>query len=246
MDPAAIDEAYRLEDDHWWYVGKRLLVAALLADVFGDPSLRLLDVGCGTGGVLAALKERTRIVGVDRSLRALGYSRRRGVAELACSEAHRLPFGRATFDGILLLDVLEHVVDDTLVLRDVRMLLAPGGFVLVSVPAFQFLWGTHDQTVGHVRRYRARALREALERTGFVVQRLTHTNVVAFPPAVVARAILGRLGLRRREGTDFQVHRPAVNRALIAAYRLEAAALRHIGRLPVGVSIAALATTTAP
>src|SRR5207249_11009409 len=128
MDAAAIDEAYRLEDDHWWYVGKRLLVAALLADVLGDPSLRLLDVGCGTGGVLAALKERTRIVGVDRSLRALGYSRRRGVAELACSEAHRLPFGRATFDGILLLDVLEHVVDDTLVLRDVRMLLAPGGF----------------------------------------------------------------------------------------------------------------------
>ena len=115
--------------------------------------------------------------------------------------------------------------------------------MLVSVPAFQFLWGKHDETVGHVRRYRARMLRELLERAGFVVRRLTHTNVIAFPPAVVARAVLGRLGLRRRQGTDFQVHRPAVNRALIAAYRLEAAALRHVGRLPVGVSIAALAMT---
>ena len=108
MDAAAIDEAYRLEDDHWWFVGKRLIVGALLEDALGDPSLRLLDVGCGTGGVLAALKDRTRIIGVDRSPRALGYCRRRGVAELACSEAHRLPFGRGTFDGILLLDVLEH------------------------------------------------------------------------------------------------------------------------------------------
>ena len=117
--------------------------------------------------------------------------------------------------------------------------------MLVSVPAFQFLWGTHDEAVGHMRRYRARTLRDTLERTGFVVRRLTHTNVVAFPPAVVARTILGRLGLRRRHGTDFQVHARAVNRALISAYRLEAAVLRHIGRLPVGVSIAALATTTA-
>ena len=77
------------------------------------------------------------------------------------------------------------------------------------------------------------------------IRRLTHTNVVAFPPAVVARTILGRLGLRRRHGTDFQVHARALNRALISAYRLEAAVLRHVGRLPVGVSIAALATTTA-
>lgn len=241
MDPREIEEMHRLEDEHWWFVGKRLLVASLLEPLLGRPGLRLLDVGCGTGGVLADLDQRTRTVGVDRSPLALAYCRERGVARVVCASGDRLPFAAASFDLVLLLDVLEHCPDETVVLGGVRGLLRPGGTVLVSVPAFDFLWSAHDRRLQHVRRYTARRLRRALERAGFAVRRLTYTNVVAFPPAVVLRGVLERLGVRAPR-SDFRTHAPWVNRALTTAYRLEARALRGGLRLPLGLSVAALAT----
>jgi SAM-dependent methyltransferase len=241
MDDAAIDEMSAFEDHHWWFVGKRLLVAALLGERLDRPGLRILDVGCGTGGVLAHLGARVATVGVDRSVQALGHSRRRGVAAVACADMDRLPFGPARFDLVLLLDVIEHFADDAAVLRAVRPLLRPGGAVLVSVPAFQALFGEHDVALRHFRRYSPGGLRRALEAGGFTVRRLTYTNVAALPPAALVRGLLPRLGLRRRAGTDLYEHAPWVNRVLIGLYRLEAAALRVLPRLPPGLSVAAVA-----
>jgi hypothetical protein len=139
-----------------------------------------------------------------------------------------------------MLDVLEHVADEGGLLGAVRALLRPGGTVLVSVPAFQFLWSIHDEVLQHVRRYTARRLRGALEASGFDVHRLTYTNVVAFLPAVVVRGLLPHLGFGRVAGTDFTVGSAWLNRALVATYRLEARAVRRL-RLPLGLSVAAVA-----
>lgn len=243
MEQAAIEEMYRLEDRHWWFLGKRLLAGALLGDrLTREPRPRILDVGCGTGGLLADVGRTARAVGVDGSRLALGYCRRRGVRDLACADAGRLPFRSGSFDVVMMFDVLEHYVDEVALLGDVRRLLRPAGVLVVSVPAFEFLWSVHDDVVHHVRRYTARRLRRALGAGGFAVQRLTYTNTVAFPPAVIVRGILQRLGLLRVEGTDFREHRPWVNRALLATYRLEVSALRRLDRLPLGLSVAALAT----
>jgi SAM-dependent methyltransferase len=244
VDAAEIDEMRRLEDDHWWFVGKRLLVASLLEHVLARTDLRVLDVGCGTGGILGHLRTRARTFGVDRSPLALAYTRGRGVTHVACADGDRLPFAPGSFDVILMLDVLEHYRDEGALLTAVRALLRPSGALLVSVPAFQFLWSAHDEVLQHVRRYTARRLRGVLERGGFTVRHLTHTNVVAFPPALVVRGLLPRLGVRRAPGTDFRVHAPWVNRALIATYRLESLALRRGLRIPLGLSVAALATPT--
>lgn len=241
MEAAEIDEMRILEDGHWWFVGKRLLVAALLEGEFARPGRRVLDVGCGTGGVLAHLAGWTAAFGVDRSPRALQHCRERGIERVACAEAGGLPFAPASFDVVLLLDVLEHVADESALLRAVRRLLRPRGVVLVSVPAFQFLWSTHDDVLMHLRRYTARGLRQALERGGFTVRRLTYTNVAAFAPALVVRGVLQRMGVLRARGTDFRAHAAWVNRTLLATYELEAALLRRRGRLPVGLSVAALA-----
>ena len=242
MEPAAIEQMYQIENHHWWFVGKRLLVAVLLGEVLDTGRLRILDIGCGTGAVLAHFKERARAVGVDHSPLALAYCRKRGLALLACADGERLPFVPASFDVILMLDVLEHAIDDVGLLRAVGALLRPGGMVLVSVPAFQGLWSPHDEVLHHLRRYTARGLRRVMNEAGFVVERLTYTNVAAFPPAAIARGILPRVGLARPAGTtDFRVHTPWVNRALIAAYQLEALALRHVRSLPIGLSVAALA-----
>lgn len=240
MDDATIDEMYALEDRHWWFLGKRLLVAALLSSVELH-GRRVLDVGCGTGGVLSTIGARAVAVGVDRSRAALRYCRRRGIRQLACADGDRLPFAPDTFDVVTMLDVLEHFEDEAGLLANVRALLRPGGSVLVSVPAFQFLWSAHDEVLHHVRRYTAGRLRRALAAADFVVDRLTYTNVVAFPPAVVVRGVIGRLRGGAAAVTDFEEHGPLVNGSLLATYRLEAALIRRGWRLPVGLSVAAVA-----
>ena len=241
METVEIDEMYRLENHHWWFVGKRLLVDALLAGVL-RPGSRVLDVGCGTGAMLAHLGARARTVGADRSVRALEYCRRRGLGTLVRADGDRLPFAPRTFDVVLLLDALEHFADEGSLLASVHGVVRPGGTVLVSVPAYQFLWSAHDESLHHVRRYTGATLRRALEQSGFVVRRLTYTNTVALPPALLVRGVLGRFGLSRRPGTDFAIASEPLNGVLIAIYRLEARALRHIRRLPFGLSVAALAT----
>lgn len=241
MDDASIDEMAAFEDHHWWFVGKRLLVSSLLADRLRRPGLRILDVGCGTGGVLAHLSAYGTTVGVDRSPRAAHHSRTRGVTHVAVADMDRLPFGPAAFDLVLMLDVLEHFADEARVLDGVRRILRPDGALLVSVPAFQALFSQHDVVLQHVRRYAAPQLRRTLEENGFAVQRLTYTNVAALPPAAIVRGLLPRLGVHRAAGTDFRVHADWVNRMLTGAYRLEAAALRVLPRLPAGLSVAAIA-----
>jgi 2-polyprenyl-3-methyl-5-hydroxy-6-metoxy-1,4-benzoquinol methylase len=241
MDDAAIDEMAAFEDHHWWFVGKRLLVSALVGDRLDRPGLRILDVGCGTGGVLANLARHGSAIGVDRSVQALRHTARRGVAGVACADMDKLPFGPARFDLVMMLDVIEHFADDRAVVAAARRVLRPSGTLLVSVPAFQALFSEHDVTLQHFRRYTARQLRTVLEAGGFVVRRLTYTNVVALPPAALVRGLLPRLGIRRPAGTDFREHAPWVNRALIGVYRAEAAALRARVRMPFGLSVAAVA-----
>lgn len=241
MDDASIDEMAAYEDHHWWFVGKRLLVSALLHDRL-RAGMRILDVGCGTGGVLAHLAPYGRTIGVDRSVQALRHTARRGVSGVACADMDRLPFHDGEFDLVTMLDVLEHFADDRAVAVEARRVLRPDGTLLVSVPAFQALFSEHDVTLHHFRRYSAPQLRRALEGGGFVLRRLTYTNVAALPPAAVVRGILPRLGVRRPAGTDFREHAPWVNRALLGVYRAEAAMLRLAGRLPFGLSVAAIAT----
>jgi SAM-dependent methyltransferase len=238
MDDASIHEMFALEDRHWWFLGKRLLVAALLSNV-DLRGRRVLDVGCGTGGVLSALGADAVAVGVDRSRAALTYCRRRGIRNLACADGDKLPFAPGSFDVVTMLDVLEHFADEAALLASVRALLAPGGTLLVSVPAFQFLWSAHDEVLQHVRRYTAGRLERVLAAADLVVERVTYTNVVAFAPAVVVRGIIGRF--RRGGGaTDFSEQDAFVNEALLATYRMEAAAIRRGRRLPVGLSVAAV------
>jgi SAM-dependent methyltransferase len=246
MDDVSIDEMAALEDRHWWFVGKRLLVAALLGERLARPGLRVLDVGCGTGGVLAHLADRAATAGVDRSRQALAHCRRRGLPHLACADMDRLPFASASFDLVLMLDVLEHFTDDVAVVARVRPLLRPGGTLFVSVPAHQALWSAHDEALQHVRRYDVRGLKRALEAGGFAIRRLTYTNVAALPPAALVRGVLPKLGLGAGDGTDFRTYPAWLNRLLVGAYRLEAAALRALPRMPFGLSIAAVAEVADP
>jgi SAM-dependent methyltransferase len=228
-----------IEDDHWWFVGKRLILAALLE---ADPGRgRLLDLGCGTGGVLREVAPRRACVGLDRSALALRVCRRKGNRGLARGDLAALPFAAASFDTVLALDVIEHLDDDVAFLRRAAGLVAPGGRLLVAVPAFQILWSRHDETLEHRRRYRASQLEAALRAAGLRVERTTYTNFFVFPVAALWRILSYRLGLGRLAPRhDFWPVPRLVNALLVRLYALEARLLRRLD-LPVGVSVVCVA-----
>lgn len=232
------------EDDQWWFVGKRLLVRALLGAA--DPSGRVLDLGCGMGGVLRELGRAATCFGTDRSAYALRVCRDKGAARLARADLTAPPFRAGAFDTVLALDVIEHLDDDVAFLREAGALLAPGARLVIVVPAFPLLWSQHDETFQHRRRYTTHTLEAAVRAAGLSPQRITYLHALIFPVALVWRVASRTLGLGRvAPKHDFWPIPRWLNRLLARAYAIEA---RWVARfdLPFGVSAACVATRREP
>lgn len=230
---------YRVErsvsQDHWWFRGRRRILTRLLADLGLPPDACILDAGCGTGANTPTLAAHGRVFGVDASPVPLGLARD-GRAVLARLE--RLPFASGSFDLVAALDLLEHLDDDTAGVREVARVLAPGGRLLVFVPAFEQLWGLQDDVSDHRRRYTAHSLRGLLTRAGLGVRRLSYFNTALFLPILAAR--LAMRVIRPPVATENNLTTPALNRLFGAVFGAEASLLARAD-LPIGVSLLALA-----
>ncbi len=236
-------ELYRqmrdLEDRHWWFVGRRAIVASLLRSSSLPEGARMLDLGCGTGGNLAMLSEFGQVVGAELDEHAAQLAQERGLAPVVRGKLpHGLPLDAGVFHCVTLLDVLEHIDDDRATLETVNRLLAPAGQLLITVPAFPFLWGAHDVAHHHQRRYRAKGLRQLLETTGYEITTLSYCNTWLFPVAAVVR-LLRRYFPGGSSGTELSLPPAPVNTLLAAVFASE----RHLLRmgLPFGVSLVVLA-----
>lgn len=228
------------EDRHWWYGGLRSLVVESLARAFpGGLAGTVVDVGCGTGGTLAAVRARfapRAYVGIDVELRALAHCRRRGLASVVQASANALPLRPASADAMLCLDVLYYAsIDPRRALSRFYETLRPGGVLVLNLPAFESLRGEHDAAVGIARRFRRPDVRALCEEAGFRVQGLTYWNAALFLPMLLWRW-LSRW--RRRGPARSDVGREprwldAVGRRVLAA---EVAAARWVG-LPFGSSL---------
>jgi Methylase involved in ubiquinone/menaquinone biosynthesis len=228
---------FAYEDRYWWFVARRRLALDWLARA-APGARRVLDLGCGTGALLGELGRGTIGYGVDRSEVALEYCRERGRRRLVLADAEALPFADRSLDAIVATDVIEHVAGDARAAAEARRVLRPGGVVILSVPAFAWLWGPHDVALMHHRRYRRAQVRALLEEAGFRVEKLSYSVFFLFPAVVAIRA-LDRL----RKGEP-EVRLPPVpgwlNRMLVALHALEA---RLAWRLPLpwGSSVVAVA-----
>src|SRR5438034_10140492 len=168
-----------VEDQHWWYVGRRRIIASWVESVcreLGPRRPRILDVGCGTGANLQMLAEFGVAEGVDVSAEALDFCRARGLAEVKQGEAESLPFEDASFDLVTGLDVVEHLDDDIAGLSEMRRVLRPDGCAVLFVPAFMFLWGVQDDISNHRRRYTLPELKQRLKEAGLAVERASYAN----------------------------------------------------------------------
>lgn len=243
MADEKIEVLGRVEDRHWWHRAKRDLVAEVLATAGATGPV--LDIGCGTGAVLARLAAEGHhpVFGTDLSPVALDAARRRGPSVVR-AEAERVPFRAAAAGVVVSLDVIEHLDDDAAALREYRRVLRPGGLVVIAVPAYAWAWSDHDVSLGHRRRYRRSRLRAVAEAAGFDVVALSHFHSWLTPVAYVVRRTPVR-HLVRGEQEEASMGRPVLNRLLGRMAALE----RAIGRrrpIPVGLSILLVARPRPP
>ena len=194
MDSSLWDAIEKVERRHWWFRGRRDLVASVLGSRLG-PGSRVLDVGCGTGFVLERLAQDFDAWGLEPEASVRARARPEIRSRILSGSTDDLTAVESnSFDAVTLLDVLEHIDDDRAALRNVLPALRPGGFVLATVPAFPSLWSSHDELNQHRRRYSRRTFRTLLDDAGLAPSVVTFVNARLFPLAMVHRALARVVG----------------------------------------------------
>src|SRR5947199_6545096 len=167
MDQLLMRTMLDVDEHHWWYRGRRRIIRAELNRL---PLLRpacVLDAGCGSGRTLQELVDYGEVSGIELNADAAAIARARGLGEVREGRLEELPWDDATFDLVTCLDVIEHVPDDAAALAEIRRVCRPGGWLLVTVPAYQALWSRHDEANHHYRRYSRSSLRVAARAGGW-------------------------------------------------------------------------------
>jgi SAM-dependent methyltransferase len=228
---------FGVEDRHWWYVGVRREVEPWLERLQQrrPGPLRVLDAGCGTGGLLANLRTNAWKVGVEISPEGIRLARSRGVT-LVRGSVSALPFADSSFDAVVSIDVLCHSgVQEAQAVAEATRVLRPGGLLLAQVPAFEFLKGAHDAAVWTKRRYRRKEVTRLLSGAGLAIRRSTYRNALLFPFAALVRLFgRGRRIPRDRARSDVRPVPPLVNALLSGVLTAE----RKFARgFPFGLSV---------
>jgi SAM-dependent methyltransferase len=243
--PAEIEE-----DKHWWFAGRTWSLLNMIDRVVEpDGQKRVLDIGCGAGNMFHHLARYGSVVGVDNNPKPLEVARERGY-DVRDGLAEELPFEADAFELVSLLDTVEHCEDDMAVLRECYRVCAPGGHLVITVPAFMWLWSHNDVLNDHKRRYTVKELEEKLVRVGFRLNRMTYNNFFVFPlaaPLVLLRRNTAQepdLGSPHFDDESYQVEMepapPLLNTILSGVTWTESQVLRRLN-LPVGTSIICIA-----
>jgi len=197
----------------------------------------VLDAGCGSGRNMVELARLGAVTGIELSRTSVSLARARLLGEVVEGSVLDMPFDSDSFDLAASLDVIEHLDVDLDALRELRRVVAPGGFLLVTVPAYEWLWSGHDEINHHHRRYTRRSLQRVAEQAGWQQMRTTYFNSLLLPVAIVLRA-LDRLSTKTTESSlDLWVPPEPLNWLLERPLALEAAMIGRGGRIPAGLSL---------
>jgi SAM-dependent methyltransferase len=233
-------QTHQAEDRHWWYRGRRTVLDGVIAGLGLPAHARILDAGCGSGRNMIELARHGTVTGVELSDTSVELARARGAGEVIAGSLLEMPFPDGSFDLAVSLDVIEHLEDDLAALRELRRTVAPGGSLLLTVPAYQWLWSGHDVVNHHHRRYTRRSLRKVAEQAGWRQVRTTYFNSLLLPVAIVLR-LLERLNTNTTESSlDLWVPPEPLNWLLERPLALEAAVIARGAPIPAGLSLLAV------
>jgi SAM-dependent methyltransferase len=232
-------DLYKNEERYWWSVIHRQVALSMWRRFSGSSSgCRILDAGCGSGAFLSILQKQAKAYGIDSSLRACGLcaDKRNNVVQ---ADIRQLPFRENSFDAVFALDLIEHAEEESDVLNEIYRVCSPGGTCIITVPAWDSLWGERDSYLGHKRRYTAKKLRIALESARFKIIKCSYIYTLLFPILYIRNKIRGCLGYRQIKTDIFAVAEP-LNKFLINLFGLEIKLLPWVG-FPFGTSIVCVA-----
>lgn len=232
---------YKIEKEHWWFTARqKIILEYIKKHVNISKETTLLDVGCGTGAIIEMLSNHFNTYGLDSSPQAIEFCRKRGLTNLFQGNLESFNKDRK-FDIITILDVIEHIDDDVKLLRQSNELLKENGSVVVTVPAFQFLWSYHDIVTHHKRRYTKNQLIKVVKSAGFQIKHITYFNSLLFPIAVLKRMASKIIGFK--DTSDLNIPPQLINKLLKLIFQSEAEIINRIS-LPLGLSLLCLGEKT--
>ncbi|MFY9462914.1 MAG: class I SAM-dependent methyltransferase [Candidatus Sungiibacteriota bacterium] len=240
---------FELETVYWWFVGRRIILADTIQRHIASPVEQAFDIGCGTGGNLPILSRFSKaVIGLDTSPQALDYCRSRGWSSVELIQKDGiLRFADATADLVTMLDILEHVADERPLLAEIRRILRPDGLLIVTVPAFQFLWSEHDAALHHYRRYTKQHIIRLLADQGFEIISASYVITFSFPLIVLYRVLKGALNFfsTNTAKTSYVRLPDILNTFFIRILAWESKLLAYI-TFPFGTSVLVVATKLKP
>ncbi len=237
MEKILYDEMWQTESEHWWFRARREILAKTIA-TFVPKGAPILDVGCGTGFILEKLQHDYHAHGLDHAEVAVNYCHQRGLTFVKQGL-----LGEETFDGkkfrlISFFDIIEHMEDDLTMISIAKSYLSDDGYLMITVPAFQFLWSAHDEIHHHKRRYTKESLKNLLEKAGYTVRYITYFNTLLFPMIALIRAVGNLTG--RRNASDAKPTNQIINDMLYRIFHSECMFIPKVS-FPFGVSLLAVA-----
>lgn len=244
MELEVYHQANNLKDKHWWFLGRKEIISAILRTYLKGANFQILDVGCGAGTSLPILIKFGNLIGVDKSSQAIKFCQKKGYTQIKKGDATSLPFKDESFNLIAALDLLEHIKDDQRALTEFARVCKKDGWLIISVPAFSFLWGENDIATHHMRRYEKEDLRRKIEKSGFVIRKLSYFNFFLFPLFLIwhlGYKIKKIMKKNKRPRSTLSFNLPALaNKFFILFFTQEAKFLPKIN-LPFGLSLICLA-----
>jgi 2-polyprenyl-3-methyl-5-hydroxy-6-metoxy-1,4-benzoquinol methylase len=250
MDPSLYQEMYEMESTHWWFSAKHAIVLSLLDRYLPRKSssrLTVCDLGCGCGAMLSALKQAGYDAeGIDNNDNALRYCASRGVTTRKAILPELSGLEENSYDAVLMLDVLEHLADPKAGFTAALRLARPGGIVICTVPAFQWLWTQRDVFHHHNKRYNRRDLMETLLSADSVASVwVSYMNTFLFPLAFLERMANRWFELRKKPKDLHLVPRP-INAVLSTIFSSERFFFVRRIRFPYGLSLVGVVQKSTP
>lgn len=230
-----------LEKTYWWHVGRNFIIKCFLDKRFSILSSfhnnLILDVGCGTGGNFPLLKKYGQVIGIDDSTLALSLVEKQHYKKLICGIASAMPFDSFSFDCVVLTDVLEHISDnlELVVLSECLRVLKIGGGLIISVPAYPWLWSGHDEVLNHKRRYMMKEIITKIENSGFKIVQSSYAIFFLAPLIIIYRLIQKLFGSQQK--TSYVLCPQPVNFFFITLLRFESFLIKKGLSFPMGTSI---------
>jgi SAM-dependent methyltransferase len=237
--PNPYDVENKVESFHWWFVVRRKLLKSILSSVHVPANSLTLDIGCGAGSNLKALLSAgLNAIGLDRSIYILSILSKKLEVPLLNGNLNNLPVRPNSIGLIIAMDILEHLDDDANGLTEFHRALNKGGILILTVPAFEFLWGIQDEVTGHKRRYVKKEITKKLREAGFEILNAFYFNFFLFFPILFGRRIIRILGLRVE--SENKINSPLINFFLKMIFSFEPYLLKYLS-FPFGVSIFCIA-----